>query len=189
MSALVHGRIYALECTASGKRYVGQTTRTVAQRLSEHVCNKTRRGCALAAALRKYGAENFVLVELEQCDSQTALDAAEQRWIRLLNTMAPHGYNLRPGGRGGAHSEVTRRKLSALATARALACPEWGRRIAEAKLASGYRHSAATRALISAKSRGRAAHNRGSTMSDSQREKLRAAWVRRKARVAMGATS
>ncbi|MBO4401075.1 MAG: GIY-YIG nuclease family protein [Selenomonadaceae bacterium] len=37
----IYGRIYGIECLINHKIYVGQTTRSVEKRISEHKCAKT----------------------------------------------------------------------------------------------------------------------------------------------------
>ena len=177
------GVIYLVRCTSSGKSYVGQTTHGVAHRLDEHLRITARKGYAFGAAIRKYGRDAFRISELERCDTRDDLDVAERFWIDWYGTISPGGYNLASGGRAFRHSPETRAKMSEIALTRS-ASSDWGARISNGKRASNYTHSSDTRAKIAATSKGRSAPNKGTTMSDAQRAKLRAAWVIRKARVA-----
>jgi group I intron endonuclease len=143
------GYIYILKFL-NGKRYVGQTTGTVDTRLKRHWYDAVS-GCSylIHNAMRKYGA-NGVDVE-HSCPiygGQQALDAAEDSYIVQYNTMAPHGYNLRRGGRGGRPGKVVRAKLSA------------ARR--------GKTHSDETKAKISTT-------NRGRVLSEEHKSKISAA--------------
>jgi hypothetical protein len=44
--------------------------------------------------------------------SKEELDEKEKYYIELFNTIAPNGYNLRPGGNTSSHSEESRKKIS-----------------------------------------------------------------------------
>lgn len=73
---------------------------------------------ALKLAIQKYGKENFYFEELSRCDSLEALDIAEIYWIDHLQTLAPDGYNLSPGGGAFVRTQATRDKISAKAKGR-----------------------------------------------------------------------
>lgn len=178
---MTYGVVYRLVCESSGKVYVGQTTSSIDQRFAEHMLITARKGYALGAAIRKHGRSAFRIEALEYCDTREDLDASEIFWIQWYNTLSPAGYNLASGGHGFRHSSETRAKQSEIAKRR-FANEAERRKISEAKRASGYQHSDETRARMSEKSKGRPAHNKGEKMSAAQREKLREAWVRRKAR-------
>jgi group I intron endonuclease len=63
--------------------------------------------------MKKHGPENFKIEVIESCSSREELNKKEAYYISSLNSMAPNGYNLRPGGnvRSGV-SEETRKLLS-----------------------------------------------------------------------------
>ena len=111
MNILMIGYIYILENLISGKMYTGQTVDPYS-RLLEHFSVSSK--CpAIAAAIRKYGKENFDFIILESCNSQESLNEREIYWIKELNSLAPNGYNLKEGGQqGGSPSEETRRRIS-----------------------------------------------------------------------------
>jgi len=112
------GTIYVITNTVNGKQYVGQTIKTITQRWSEHCSQASaprRARTALPAAIRKYGADVFTIeaiYELIATSMQPDLDAAEAIFIELFQTMAPDGYNLVHGGRGGARSAEAREHMS-----------------------------------------------------------------------------
>ena len=84
----------------TGKQYVGQTTRTLEQRWIEH-CSKSS-GCVyLHNAIEKYGRQNFKVEQIDIALDQEELDYKEMQYIELYNTLAPNGYNLDLGGKGG----------------------------------------------------------------------------------------
>lgn len=98
----------------SGKRYVGQTTRTVETRWREHARDAaTADRCkALNNAIRKYGAGAFA-VRAIVCCLPWLLDEFEEEMIRRLNTTVPHGYNIKLGGSAGKHHPDTVAKIRA----------------------------------------------------------------------------
>lgn len=91
-----YGFIYFLR-SPSGKGYVGQTTTSIRRRVGFH----TKKGkCrALYGAIEKYGIDNFFVGEVG-CYPIHELDAAEIRFIKEFETLAPNGYNLTTGGQG-----------------------------------------------------------------------------------------
>jgi len=108
----VYGTIYLVTNLVTGKRYVGQTTKTVEHRWARHVDGKGR-AFAMGAAIKKYGPANFAVQSLDTAENQAELDAKEILWIAQLNTLSPAGYNLTEGGRGGKHSAASKAKMSA----------------------------------------------------------------------------
>lgn len=152
------GWIYLIE-SPSGKAYVGQTRQAdPAKRLKQHLLPSNR--ChALRQALEKYGGvwengtiKNFA-VSYYFCPDED-LNAHEELMIESLGTLAPDGYNLKGGGKGGRHTEETKRKIS-----------EWSKTISEASRAAylakksegqrGRVHSTESRAKRSAALKGR----------------------------------
>ena len=89
------GTIYCLENTENGMMYVGATTR-YETRLWEH--RSLNGGCpALTEAIEAHGWNAFAVKVVETLP-ETELETAERFWIDFLNTQAPNGYNLTPGG-------------------------------------------------------------------------------------------
>lgn len=126
------GFIYVIICNVNKKLYVGQTTRPIAARWEQHcaaarkmarhladpVKYPTAAACrALAAAMAKYGIENFQIIELRDvpdiAEDGTTLDDEEIYWIAELGSLTPNGYNLTLGGNGGEWSQESKDKLSA----------------------------------------------------------------------------
>ena len=102
------GFIYMLTFS-SGKKYIGQTTRSVNKRFSEHI--KCSGNCIiLENAIKKYGSDNIAVdTLLEINDSQ--LDFYESRFIDIFDTIEPAGYNIRSGGSVGKHSIESRERM------------------------------------------------------------------------------
>jgi len=105
------GFIYKVT-SPSSKIYIGQTRRDPRLRWREH-CMPSSTCCpALKNAIDKYGAENMKIEIVEEC-TDAMLNDREQHWIRELNTLGPHGYNLTTGGDACELSEETKTKISA----------------------------------------------------------------------------
>jgi group I intron endonuclease len=95
--------IYCHTHRESGRRYVGQTKKTWRQRWNQHVYTSERlvkKGWShFANAIRKYGKDAFDHEVLEVCHSLEEANAAEERWIELLNSRDPlFGFNIKKGG-------------------------------------------------------------------------------------------
>jgi hypothetical protein len=114
--------IYVLEFP-NGKKYVGQTIRTLHERWNDHV--KTSRNprskgynSVVYRAMRFHGVGNIVHRVLEEITAepsvvQSILNEKEIQWIATLNTMTPNGYNATSGGcQGFICTEDIRRKIS-----------------------------------------------------------------------------
>lgn len=104
------GVIYLITNLANGKQYVGQTLRTLEERLEEH-CSKHSKCLALHSAIEKYGRANFQIEQLDVGLDRLELNYKEAMWIKQLNTLSPHGYNLKDGGSNGKHSTETKQKM------------------------------------------------------------------------------
>lgn len=90
--------IYKIVNKVNGKIYVGQTTETLKQRFSRHMgYQKDSSDTKFYRAVRKYGVNNFYIELLEEVQTQEDLNAREEYWIRLLNTVED-GYNSYYGG-------------------------------------------------------------------------------------------
>ena len=67
------------------------------------------------SAIEKYGRENFVsVILLAGIVNEEELNLTETALIEALDCLAPgnRGYNIHPGGRGGAMPKETREKIS-----------------------------------------------------------------------------
>ncbi|MBR0261137.1 MAG: helix-turn-helix domain-containing protein [Selenomonadaceae bacterium] len=89
------GIVYLITNLLDGKKYVGQTTRTLEERFSEHAEAESLLGNAIC----KYGAENFSREVLAECETPEELDAQERFYIKELDCKHPKGYNNTDGGR------------------------------------------------------------------------------------------
>jgi group I intron endonuclease len=95
--------IYLATNTRNGKKYVGQTCRTLARRWQLHQNAAARgEGSHFQRAIRKHGAAAFTLTTIWVAESEQELNEMEIRFIATLNTRSPEGYNGTAGGEGGA---------------------------------------------------------------------------------------
>lgn len=104
----INGIIYIIINLINGKQYVGQTTRDINVRISEH---KRKKNYVLGKSIKKYGIENFKWISFS-CPEED-LDWTEIFLIKELNTLVPNGYNLEMGGYTNKHlSREIKRKIS-----------------------------------------------------------------------------
>lgn len=195
---LQYGIVYLIECRASGKSYVGQTTQRLSKRIAQHRVSQF----PLGHAMRKYGNDSFLVTVLDRCSSRAGLDAAERAWIADVGTVAPGGYNIKGGGLSAPHSESTKAKIRAAKLGKDLS---HAAHAAQKEYLNTRVFSAETRAKLGAAAKGRVysmearermgAHQRGKKLSVEHRAKLAAASTgrpcseatREKRRVAMQA--
>lgn len=90
------GIIYKITNKVNGKSYIGQTRYTLEFRWRQHLHKKDN--VYFHNAIKKYGAENFSLEVLEECDLDK-LNSREIFYIAKYNTFE-NGYNLTIGGDG-----------------------------------------------------------------------------------------
>lgn len=90
------GYIYKITNKVNGKSYIGQTRYTIEFRWRQHQHKKDN--TYFHNAIHKYGIENFIVEQLEECDIKN-LDSREIFYIAKYNTFQD-GYNLTIGGNG-----------------------------------------------------------------------------------------
>lgn len=104
------GFIYKIVNKINGKIYIGQTTTNLEERWRQH-CRIESNCRYLKYAFEKYGINNFNFIMICVCFDED-LNQYEIKYMEKLNSMAPNGYNLREGGKGGKHHEETKKKIS-----------------------------------------------------------------------------
>ncbi len=111
--------VYRITNRVNGKMYIGQTVKPLSRRWSNHVVDANRGSdCLIHKAIRKYGPDVFDVEVLCECSSLEELNDKEAYYTESLNTVMPHGYNMKPGGncsgmRGKKHSPETKQIMSA----------------------------------------------------------------------------
>lgn len=97
------GYIYKITNNINQKPYIGKTVDSIQERWREHIYEAFSHHSyfLIHQAMRKYGLDNFTIVELEQC-SNDMLSEREQYWIKTINTHFEegYGYNMTHGGDG-----------------------------------------------------------------------------------------
>ena len=104
--------VYLITNKVNGKKYVGQTTRTLEQRVKGHCWTSSAEGgknMPIAIAIQKYGWENFTAKILCTCMTQEELNEKEVYFTNELDAFSPNGYNLRAGGAYGKMTEELKR--------------------------------------------------------------------------------
>jgi group I intron endonuclease len=104
--------IYKATNLINGKVYIGQTVRSLDERMREHLRHSKT---AFDKALKKYGISNFRIETIDCATSIDELNAKEKYWIDIYNAFGKSGYNMCEGGGntiGYHHTEEAKRKMS-----------------------------------------------------------------------------
>ena len=107
--------VYMITNTINGKKYVGQTSKTLEKRISEHVYNalELKMEGHFYSAIRNNGLDAFSVVILQTCQTRNELNSAEIKWISNLRTHDPKfGYNKTFGGNSNQATPETAQKIS-----------------------------------------------------------------------------
>ena len=96
--------IYQITNNVTHDCYVGKTVIGISQRFSSHKYNakKNKSQAHLYRAMRKYGIENFNVIEIDQASNIQELNEKEILWIKKINPR----YNMTQGGDGGDNSKT-----------------------------------------------------------------------------------
>ncbi len=89
-----YGLIYKATCKDTGKMYIGQTKKTLNNRIKSHKSNAKNRPTYFTNHAKKYGWDIFIWEVLEICDNHEKLNEREQFYISTYNTIRPNGFNL-----------------------------------------------------------------------------------------------
>lgn len=96
--------IYKITNCLNGKIYIGKTIGNIEKRWSEHCKDCFRReyeNRPLYSAMRKYGIQNFIIEEVEECTDEL-LNERERYWIEYYSSFKC-GYNATTGGDGKSY--------------------------------------------------------------------------------------
>lgn len=105
--------VYLITNKINNKRYVGITIRSIQERFSQHSNINIKNKSAINDAIRKYGKENFDVVQIDTASTLEELKQKEIYWIEKLGTFQ-HEYNLTKGGDGMLgykFKEITKEKI------------------------------------------------------------------------------
>lgn len=104
--------IYKITNIINRKVYIGQTIQTLELRFKQHCRLKNKRSCRLLLnAIKKYGAQNFIIEKLCNCASKSELNKQEAFFIKEYNSFGK-GYNLTSGGDRVELSEASKALIS-----------------------------------------------------------------------------
>ena len=95
----------------NGKVYIGQTVRTLNERIAEH---KRKRNSLLGQAIRKYGDACFSFEIIDEAGDIETLNEKEKYWITFYDCEVPNGYNQCNGGANTAgyhHKDSSKEKM------------------------------------------------------------------------------
>lgn len=84
--------IYKVTNRLNGMVYIGQTSRSLNRRISEHLSNN--RTSYFDRALRKYGINNFNIEIIDIATSKEELNEKEKYYIEYYDSKIPNGYNM-----------------------------------------------------------------------------------------------
>ena len=97
----MYGIIYKVINIKNNKIYIGQTTKTLEERIYYHYYRADHSLDIIHThfinAIRKYGKENFKWEQIDSADSREELDNKEIYWIQYYNSIE-NGYNIQAGG-------------------------------------------------------------------------------------------
>jgi len=102
------GFIYKITNNVNGKFYIGKTERTIGWRFSAHKSSSVSPRDYFHRAMRKHGPENFSIILLKEIREHDDINELEKHYIKWLKPQ----YNLKEGGEGGRHSDISRRRMS-----------------------------------------------------------------------------
>ena len=106
-------KIYLLTNKKNNKIYVGQTWLDTVQERMGREGKLYINSPYLYSAIQKHGYENFEYTILHETKDQVEADEMEANFINSLNSKDHDiGYNIKDGGRGGKHSEESKKKIS-----------------------------------------------------------------------------
>lgn len=158
MQTELYGRIYKLTNKINGKPYIGQSTEDdINKRWDAYKRLDCKRQPKIYNALKKYGPENFLFEVIDNTDNQLHLDDLEILYVTQFDSIK-NGYNCMPGGKGGKHSEESKKKMSDIKK--------------EHNVWIGRKHSEETKRRMSESHKGITSWNKGITTSEETKKKM-----------------
>lgn len=171
--------IYKAQNKINGKLYIGQTSKTLEERIKAHLWNNQT---YFQRALRKYGVQSFDWSTVDSSEDRDVLNDKEEYWISYFNSKVPNGYNITDGGDGviGLREGPNKgRKFS----------KEWIEKIRKAHIGKGHPHSEETKvklgnvrrgAILSKETKEKISKSRGGIgfpVSEETKQKIRNTWA------------
>jgi len=153
---MIYGVVYKITNLINKKAYIGQTKRSIKERLNGHFYpGNGSKNTKLYKAICKYGKENFIVETIDTACSLDELNKKEIYYISLLKSI-DYGYNTRPGGactEKTPSKEETKKKISAATSGKNN--PMYGTKMSDShkeklrKINTGKKASEKTRKLLS----------------------------------------
>lgn len=106
-TGMYEGYIYLINNLINNHKYIGQTLQTINKRWTQHKVDSKKFDYPLYRAIRKYGSNNFSIIEIESFEDvdkynlSQKLDEREIYWIDYYETFTD-GYNQTIGGQNNA---------------------------------------------------------------------------------------
>lgn len=165
--------IYRATNKVNGKVYIGQTIQPLHKRWKDHCRGDKQPEGYLHRAIVKYGADNFIIEQIDSAESLIELNAKEEAYIKAFNCVSPNGYNLLPGGGNRTPHQETREKIRNSLKGKPIA-KRWDKGFVGT-------HSEETREKIRQKLKGRPIKNRwtkgnSQPCSEEHKAKMSAMW-------------
>lgn len=99
--------IYMFQNKFNNKKYIGQTSKTLSDRVAMHIWQSKNQSSYFHNALFKYGIENFDIQVIDICSNKQQLNEKEKYWINHFSSNNKElGYNLTSGGTSYTHVPV-----------------------------------------------------------------------------------
>jgi group I intron endonuclease len=93
--------IYKSTNKINGKVYIGQTTKSLEQRIKGHIReSKIESNRPFITSINKYGIDDFIFEVIDSANNLDELNDKEIYWIDFYNSVSPNGYNVTGGGQG-----------------------------------------------------------------------------------------
>jgi group I intron endonuclease len=93
--------IYKSTNNITGKIYIGQTTKSLEQRIKGHIKeSKIDSNRPFMLSINEYGEDNFTFETIDSANNLDELNDKEVYWINFYNSVSPNGYNVTGGGQG-----------------------------------------------------------------------------------------
>lgn len=167
---------YVITCIASGKQYIGITSRELRRRWIEHLSDSRRkpRANVLYKALQKYGSEGFTIEPICSARSWEDICAVEPILIQQWGTLVPDGFNLSPGGEGRGYGYRPSAESIEQSASKHRGRPCHPNTIAAGRAQRGRTNTPEHNGRI-------AEAKRGIARSEETKAKLRSYWARRRA--------
>lgn len=106
--------IYCHTNTENGKKYIGQTKRTIEKRWKDHLYSSKNPKYPFHFAIQKYGPESFIGEILRECEDQKEANIMEEYYKDVLwASIDDWGYTCITGNGKCTVSEETKQKISA----------------------------------------------------------------------------